>query len=64
MVNGLVASTGENLYSIKSETAGMGHGGGAYRILVRKREGKGSLGRTRRRLVDNIKMNLTSIGRA
>jgi hypothetical protein len=30
----------------------------AYRILVRKPEGKGPLGRTRRRWVDNIKMDL------
>jgi hypothetical protein len=32
--------------------------GNAYRILVGKPEGKGTLVRQRRRLVDNIKMDL------
>jgi hypothetical protein len=35
----------------------------AYRILVRKPEGKRPLGRPRRRWVDNIKMDLREIGR-
>jgi hypothetical protein len=35
----------------------------AYRILVGKSEGKRSLGRPRRRWVDNIKMDLREIGR-
>jgi hypothetical protein len=34
----------------------------AYRILVGKPEGKRPLGRPRRRLVDNIKMDLREIG--
>jgi hypothetical protein len=34
----------------------------AYRILVRKPEGKRPLGRPRRRWVDNIKMDLRGIG--
>jgi hypothetical protein len=34
----------------------------AYRILVGKPEGKRPLGRTRRRWVDNIKMDLREIG--
>jgi hypothetical protein len=34
----------------------------AYRILVRKPEGKRPLGRVRRRWVDNIKMDLREIG--
>jgi hypothetical protein len=34
----------------------------AYRILVGKPEGKGPLGRPRRRWVDNIKMDLRNIG--
>jgi hypothetical protein len=34
----------------------------AYRILVGKAEGKSSLGRPRRRWVDNIKMDLREIG--
>jgi hypothetical protein len=33
----------------------------AYRILVGKSEGKRSLGRSRRRWVDNIKMDLREI---
>jgi hypothetical protein len=35
----------------------------AYRILVRKPEGKKPLGRPRRRWVDNIKMDLREIRR-
>jgi hypothetical protein len=34
----------------------------AYRLLVRKPEGKRPLGRPRSRWVDNIKMNLLEIG--
>jgi hypothetical protein len=34
----------------------------AYRILMRKSEGKRPLGRPRRRWVDNIKMDLREIG--
>jgi hypothetical protein len=34
----------------------------AYRILVGKLEGKRPLGRSRRRWVDNIKMDLRQIG--
>jgi hypothetical protein len=34
----------------------------AYRILVRKPEGKRPLGRPRRRWVDNIKIDLREIG--
>jgi hypothetical protein len=34
----------------------------AYRILVGKPEGKRPLGRSRRRWVDNIKMDLGKIG--
>jgi hypothetical protein len=33
----------------------------AYRILVGEQEGKGPLGRPRRRWLDNIKMDLTQI---
>jgi hypothetical protein len=40
----------------------MGEKRNAYRILVRKLEGKGPLGRPRRRWVDNIKMDLKEIG--
>jgi hypothetical protein len=42
--------------------AGMGEKKIAYRILVGKPEGKRPLGRTRRRCVDNIKMNLRENG--
>jgi hypothetical protein len=34
----------------------------AYRILVRKPEGKKPLGRPRRRWVENMKMDLREIG--
>jgi hypothetical protein len=36
---------------------------GAYRILVRKSEGKRPLGKPRRRWTDNIKMDLQEVGR-
>jgi hypothetical protein len=35
---------------------------GAYRVLVRKPEGKGTLGRPRSRLEDSIKMDLGDVG--
>ena len=35
---------------------------GAYRVLVRKLEGKRPLGRPRRRWVDNIRMDLQEVG--
>ena len=35
---------------------------GAYRVLVKKPEGKTRLGRHRRRLEDNIKMDLQEVG--
>jgi hypothetical protein len=34
----------------------------AYRILVRKPDGKRPLGRPRRRWVDNIRMDLREVG--
>jgi hypothetical protein len=36
----------------------MGEGRGVYRVLVGRPEGKGPLGRPRRRWEDNIKMDL------
>ena len=40
----------------------MGEGRGMYRVLVGKPEGKRPLGRPRRRLEDNIKMDLQEVG--
>jgi hypothetical protein len=40
----------------------MGKKRNAYSLLVGKAEGKGPLGRPRRRWVDNIKMDLLEIG--
>jgi len=37
-------------------------GEGVYRVLVGKLEGKRSLGRPRRRSVDNIRMDLQEVG--
>ena len=37
-------------------------GGGAYRILVGKHEGKRQLGRPRRRWKDNIKVDIKEVG--
>jgi hypothetical protein len=42
--------------------ARMGEGRGFYRVLVGRLEGKRPLGRPRRRLEDNIKMDLKEIG--
>jgi hypothetical protein len=42
--------------------ARMGEKRNAYRLLVRKPEGKRPIGRPRRWWVDNIKMNLLEIG--
>jgi hypothetical protein len=40
----------------------MGEAGCAYRVLVRKPEGRRPLGRLRRRWEDNIKMDLRKVG--
>jgi hypothetical protein len=40
----------------------MGERRGAYRVLVGKPEGRGPLGRPRRRWEDNIKMDLREVG--
>jgi hypothetical protein len=40
----------------------MGAGRGAYRILVGRPEGRKPLGRPRRRLENNIKMDLQEVG--
>jgi len=40
----------------------MGEGKGVHRVLVGKPEGKKPLGRPRRRLKDNIKMDLREVG--
>jgi len=42
--------------------ARMGEVRGVYRVLVGKPEGKRPLGRPRRRLVDNIRMDLQEVG--
>jgi hypothetical protein len=42
--------------------ARMGEGRGVPRVLVEKLEGKGPLGRPRRRWEDNIKMDLQEVG--
>ena len=42
--------------------ARMGEGRGIYRILVVKPKGKRPLGRPRRRLEDNIKLDLREVG--
>ena len=40
----------------------MGEGRDVHRVLIGKPEGKGLLGRPRRRWEDNIKMNLQEVG--
>ena len=39
-----------------------GEGRGVYRVLIGKPEGKRPMGRPRRRLEDNIKMDLQEVG--
>ena len=43
--------------------ARMGDRRGAYRVSTGKREGEGTLGRSRRRSEDNIKLDLQEVGR-
>ena len=42
--------------------ARMGEGRGVHRVLVGKPEGERQLGRPRRRLEDNIKLDLREVG--
>jgi hypothetical protein len=44
------------------QVASVGAGKGVYRVLVGKHEGKGPLGRSRRRWEDNIKTDLQDVG--
>jgi hypothetical protein len=46
----------------EGHVARMGEGRVAYRVLVRRPEGKRPLGRPRRRWEDNIKLDLREIG--
>jgi hypothetical protein len=61
-------STSNNVQVIKSRrlrwarhVARMGEGGGVYRVLVGKPEGRRPLGRPRRRWVNNIGMDLWEV---
>jgi hypothetical protein len=47
---------------IMGHVARMGEKRNAYRLLAGKPEGKRPLGRSRRRWVDNIRMNLGEVG--
>jgi hypothetical protein len=47
---------------VEGHVARMGEKRNVYRLLVGKREGKRPLGRSRRRWVDNIKMDLLKMG--
>jgi hypothetical protein len=51
-----------NLKKWAGHVARMGEGRGAYRILVRRPEGRRPLERPRRRWEDNIKMDLQEVG--
>ena len=48
---------------LAEHVARMGEMRGVYRVLVEKYEGKGPLGRHRRRWEDNIKMDFQEVGR-
>ena len=65
----LVSSSSNIVRVIKSRrmrwaghVARMGEDRGVYRVLVGKPEGKRPLGRSRRRWVGNIRMNLQEVG--
>jgi len=47
---------------MQESAALMGEERGMYRVLVGKPEGKRSLGRPRRRCVDNIRIDLQEVG--
>jgi hypothetical protein len=47
---------------LAGHAARMGEKRNAYRLLMRRPEGKGPLGRPRRRFVDNIRMDLGEVG--
>jgi len=47
---------------LTQHVANMGERRGVYRVLVAKPEGKRSLGRTRHRWEENIKMDLQEVG--
>ena len=49
-------------YILAGNVARMGERRGVYRVLVRKPEGNRPLGRPKRRLEDNIKMDLQEVG--
>jgi hypothetical protein len=51
-----------NLYSSLGHVARMEQGRKVYKVLVEKPEGKGPLGRPRRRREDGIKMDLRETG--
>jgi len=53
-LNGLTVPVGSIAYQLKHEMA--------YRVLVRKLEGKRALGKPRYRCEDNIKMRLQEVG--
>jgi hypothetical protein len=59
---GFVLWTYYYYYYWAGHVARMGEKRNAYRILLRKPEGKRSLGRPRHRWVDNIRMDLRGIG--
>jgi hypothetical protein len=61
-VNNKVEGSGHGLILGVIPYIPMGDMRNAYRILVGKPEGKRSLGRPRRRCVDNIKADLRDIG--
>jgi hypothetical protein len=50
------------LYKWAGHVARMGDGTGAYRILVRRPEGRRPIGRPRHMWEDNIKMDLQVVG--
>jgi hypothetical protein len=50
------------LIPLITNVARMGEGRGVHRVLVGKPEGKGPLGRPRRRWEDNIKMAFQEVG--
>ena len=61
-MSGLCDDCDEMLELIRAGDVAYGGGEGAYRVLVRKLEGKRPMGRPRRRWVDNNRMDLQEVG--
>jgi hypothetical protein len=61
-ISSMIRKGSNNILPNVSNVARMGEKRNAYRLLVGKPKGNRPLGRTRRRWVDNIRMDLEEVG--